>query len=205
MFVITCNLRWRSKTLGFGYASRQGAKHVLSEVEGTPSSERIYFLKPLRLSAFAGDTPKMGCSCSPTDEPLFPRPVWEKACTTVIESLLGVRKFSEDSPQRAQRTRSWRQREIDLSKNFRIPLSFLCELCVLRSECSEFFGCGSAALGPSCAPLKIPQPTGPEWWGDTATVRILKASPRNVLIRGPVPVPPGFRLKACRNDNDWCA
>src|ERR1043166_4552630 len=75
--------------------------------------------------------------------------------TTVIESLLGVRKFSEDSPQRAQRTQSWGQREVDLSKNFPIPLSFLCELCVLRGECSEFFGCGSAALGSSCPPLKV--------------------------------------------------
>src|ERR1044071_1258004 len=34
--------------------------------------------------------------------------------------------------------RSWRQREIDLSQNFRIPLSFLRELSVLRGESSRF-------------------------------------------------------------------
>ena len=29
-------------------------------------------------------------------EPLFPSPVWEKACTTMLESLRGSRKFSGD-------------------------------------------------------------------------------------------------------------
>jgi hypothetical protein len=48
---------------------------------------------PLGLCAFAGDNSAFGCGCSPTGEPLFPSEVWEKACTTMAQSLRGLRKF----------------------------------------------------------------------------------------------------------------
>src|SRR5947207_11291277 len=35
--------------------------------------------------------PKTGCS--PIGEPLFPSVVWGKACTAILESLRGLRKF----------------------------------------------------------------------------------------------------------------
>ena len=45
-----------STILGFGYSSRKGAKHALSKVEWDAKFGKYFFL-PLRLCAFAGDTP----------------------------------------------------------------------------------------------------------------------------------------------------
>ena len=45
------------------------------------------------LGVFAGEIPSFRCGCSPTGEPLFPSAVWGKACTTILESFRGSRKF----------------------------------------------------------------------------------------------------------------
>ena len=45
-----------NSTFGFGYSSRQGAK--------APSLEKNSFLKPLRLSVFAGGIPSFSCGCA---------------------------------------------------------------------------------------------------------------------------------------------
>ena len=44
--------------------------------------------------AFRGSI--FGCRCAPTGEPLFPSPVWEKACTAIAANLRGARKFFGD-------------------------------------------------------------------------------------------------------------
>ena len=46
---------------------------------------------------------------------------------------------TEDTEEKAEGKRL-------MKKTFRTPLSFLCDLCVLCGELSEFFGCGVAAL-----------------------------------------------------------
>ncbi|MBM2806633.1 MAG: hypothetical protein HW419_4526 [Deltaproteobacteria bacterium] len=37
-----------------------------------------------------------GCGCSPTGEPLFPSPVWGKACITIAQNFRSRRKFFGD-------------------------------------------------------------------------------------------------------------
>ena len=49
---------------------------------------------------------------------------------------------TEDTEKKAEEKRL-------MKITFRTPLSFLCDLCVLCGELSEFFGCGVAALCPS--------------------------------------------------------
>ena len=43
---------------------------------------------------FAGDIPSFRRGCSPTRRTFFPSAVWENACTTMLESFRGLRKFS---------------------------------------------------------------------------------------------------------------
>ena len=81
-------------------------------------------------------------------EPLFPSAVWENACTTMLESFRGLRKFSVvRNPPRRGFTRAKSPR-----RQVRKLLVFTFAPLRLCGRYSDSFGCGSAALGPSSPP-----------------------------------------------------
>jgi|GEM_PF-4138142 len=100
MLVITCYI----KTLGvegsrirkflpqrrqdakFRIILRSTTKHTNDTKTRKLSGPNFRVFRAFRGSIF-------GCRCAPTGKPLFPTPVWEKACTTIDESFRGLRKF----------------------------------------------------------------------------------------------------------------